>query len=96
MRLATSDDEPWLFQLHESAHRELVEAAYGPWIVEQRHNFFRPLIDEHGVIVAEGRELGTVYPGERARPGSSWLRSIPSPRARASGRRRRAGWWASR
>ena len=35
-RPAVLADEPWLFQLHEDAHRELVEKAYGPWVVEQQ------------------------------------------------------------
>jgi GNAT superfamily N-acetyltransferase len=76
MRRATSDDEPWLFQLHESAHRELVEAAYGPWIAEQQHDFFRPLVDEHDVfvIVAGGRDVGAVYLGER--DGDTWLELV--------------------
>ncbi|NNC13262.1 GNAT family N-acetyltransferase [Planctomonas sp. JC2975] len=76
LRKAVADDEGWLFELHEAAHRELVEAAYGPWVVEQQEEFFRPLVDDHEVfvVVAEGHDVGAVYLGER--DGDTWLELI--------------------
>ncbi|MDQ0576539.1 GNAT family N-acetyltransferase [Agromyces albus] len=75
-RPATPADEAWLFQLHEDAHKDLVEAAYGPWIVAQQHEFFRPLVDDHDVFVLEsdGSDVGAVYLGMR--DGDTWLELI--------------------
>ncbi|WP_157432288.1 hypothetical protein, partial [Agromyces italicus] len=72
-RMATVTDEGWLFQLHEDAHKELVEAAYGPWIVVQQQEFFRPLVDDHDVFILEqdGSAVGAVYLG--IRDEDTWL-----------------------
>lgn len=82
VRTATLDDDLWLFQLHENAHRKLVEAAYGPWSVEQQRDFFRPLVDEHDVfvIVADDADVGAIYLGER--DGDTWLELIEVDPAR--------------
>lgn len=66
-RPATSNDHEWLFELHERAHRELVERAYGPWEDEQQRGFFAPLVDDHDVfILTVGDALvGAVYLGSR-------------------------------
>lgn len=76
MRVATVADEGWLFQLHEDAHRDLVEAAYGPWVTAQQEEFFRPLIDDHEVFVIEqgGVAVGAAYLGIRG--GDTWLELI--------------------
>ena len=42
---ATAAHHEWLYRLHEQAHRELVERAYGPWEEGQQRDFFRPLRD---------------------------------------------------
>jgi GNAT superfamily N-acetyltransferase len=75
-RAAKSEDEAWLFELHEDAHRELVEAAYGPWIREQQLEFFRPLFDDHEVYIIElaGTPVGSLYLGTR--DGDTWLELI--------------------
>lgn len=72
-RQATRADEQWLFCLHESAHRDLVQAAYGPWVTEQQQEFFRALVDDHDVFVvsADRRDVGAVYLGER--DGDTWV-----------------------
>ncbi len=59
LRKAVTGDEGWLFELHEAAHGELVEAAFGPWIIEQQEEFFRPLFEDHEVfvVVVEGRAM---------------------------------------
>ncbi|MBF4636198.1 GNAT family N-acetyltransferase [Agreia pratensis] len=80
------DDETWLFQLHEDAHRALVEAAYGPWVVEQQQEFFRALVDDHRVFIVESdhTKIGAVYLGER--DGDAWLELIEiSPSWQGSG-----------
>jgi GNAT superfamily N-acetyltransferase len=75
-REAVAEDEAWLFQLHEDAHKELIEAAYGPWVPEQQQDFFRPLVDEHEVFVIEsaGVSVGACYLGTRE--GDTWLELI--------------------
>jgi GNAT superfamily N-acetyltransferase len=75
-REAVPTDEAWLFQLHEDAHRELIEAAYGPWVLEQQQDFFRPLLDEHDVFVIEsaGVSVGACYLGTRGE--DTWLELI--------------------
>jgi GNAT superfamily N-acetyltransferase len=75
-RPAVQEDEPWLFQLHEDAHRQLVETAYGPWVVEQQQGFFRALVDDHQVLVIESGDepIGALYLGERE--GDTWLELI--------------------
>jgi GNAT superfamily N-acetyltransferase len=75
-RVAVAQDEEWLFRLHEDAHRELIEAAYGPWVLEQQQQFFRPLVDEHEVFVIEsaGVRVGACYLGTRE--GDTWLELI--------------------
>ncbi|AZL11554.1 MULTISPECIES: GNAT family N-acetyltransferase [Brevibacterium] len=72
-RAATYKDEAWLFQLHEDAHKELVEAAYGPWIAVQQQEFFRPLVEEHEVFVLglDGVDVGALYLGRREE--DTWL-----------------------
>ncbi|WP_022887751.1 GNAT family N-acetyltransferase [Agromyces italicus] len=81
-RMATVTDEGWLFQLHEDAHKELVEAAYGPWIVVQQQEFFRPLVDDHDVFILEqdGSAVGAVYLG--IRDEDTWLELIEVTPAR--------------
>jgi GNAT superfamily N-acetyltransferase len=76
VRPATAADEAWLFALHEDAHRELVETAYGPWEQEQQLEFFRLLVDDHAVSVMEqdGARVGAVYLGSRQ--GDVWLELI--------------------
>lgn len=75
-REATEADEQWLFQLHEDAHRDLVEAAYGPWIVSQQQEFFRPLVDDHEVFVLEedGIAVGSLYLGTQG--DDTWVELI--------------------
>jgi GNAT superfamily N-acetyltransferase len=75
-REAVAQDETWLFQLHEDAHRELIEAAYGPWVLEQQQQFFRPLVDKYEVFVIEsaGVCVGACYLGTRE--GDTWLELI--------------------
>ncbi|WP_353827078.1 GNAT family N-acetyltransferase [Agromyces sp. SYSU T0242] len=82
VRAATTTDATWLFQLHEDAHRDLVEAAYGPWIDAQQREFFRPLIEDHEVFVveAEGAAVGAVYLGRR--DADTWLELIEVTPAR--------------
>lgn len=67
LRPALVTDHEWLYQLHEQAHRELVERAYGPWEVDQQRDFFRPLVDDHEVFVLLDADepVGAVYLGER-------------------------------
>ena len=86
LRQATTADEEWLFGLHEAAHRDLVEAAYGPWVAQQQQEFFRPLVDDHDVfvVVADHRDVGAVYLGERE--GHTWLELIEvAPEYQGSG-----------
>ncbi len=66
-RPALPDDYEWLFRLHEAAHRELVERAYGPWGEQQQRDFFRPVVAAHDVFVLEaaGTPVGAVYLGTR-------------------------------
>ena len=67
LRLAVETDHEWLYRLHEQAHRELVERAYGPWEEGQQRDFFRPLIDDHDVFILVDAEepVGAVYLAER-------------------------------
>lgn len=81
-RAATSEDEAWLFQLHEDAHKELVEAAYGPWVAAQQQEFFGPLVKSHDVFVleSEGFEVGALYLGRRQE--DTWLELVEVAPAR--------------
>lgn len=76
VRPAVAGDRDWLFEMHEQAHRELVERAYGPWDDEQQRGFFGPLLDDHDVfIVSDGdQQVGAVYLGER--DGDLWLELV--------------------
>ena len=76
MRQATSTDHSWLFELHESAHRALVEKAYGPWDHEQQIGFFASLVSEHDIQIleADGKSVGAVYLGTRDQ--DTWLELI--------------------
>jgi len=76
LRSAVPEDRPWLFQLHEDAHRDLVEQAYGPWDVEQQLQFFQPLMEDHAVFIVElgGSPVGAVYLGSR--DNDLWLELI--------------------
>lgn len=67
LRPALEADHEWLYQLHEQAHRELVERAYGPWEEGQQRGFFRPLVNDHEVfvLVDVNEPVGAVYLGER-------------------------------
>lgn len=75
-RLATQKDHQWLYELHEQAHKELVERAYGPWKQEQQRAFFVPLVNDHEVFIfSDGdRQVGAVYLGER--DGDVWLELV--------------------
>jgi GNAT superfamily N-acetyltransferase len=75
-RPATDDDRDWLFDLHERAHRELVERAYGPWDEDRQRGFFVALVNEHDVFVfSDGdQDVGAVYLGER--DGDMWLELV--------------------
>jgi GNAT superfamily N-acetyltransferase len=76
VRPATSNDHDWLYELHEGAHRELVERAYGPWEEEQQRGFFAALVGEHDVfILTVGKaQVGAVYLGSR--DGDVWLELV--------------------
>jgi ribosomal protein S18 acetylase RimI-like enzyme len=73
---ATAADHEWLYRLHEQAHRELVERAYGPWEEGQQRDFFRPLVDDHEVhlITADQERVGAVYLGTRGE--DVWLELV--------------------
>lgn len=73
---ASSGDREWLYALHASAHRDLVERAYGPWEEEQQRVFFAPLVDDHEVFVLTVGQLriGAVYLGSR--DGDVWLELV--------------------
>ncbi|WP_165372738.1 GNAT family N-acetyltransferase [Pengzhenrongella frigida] len=73
LRASTDADRDWLSVLHEQAHRDLVERAYGPWIAAQQREFFAALVDEHTVFVLthDSEPVGAVYLGER--DGDLWL-----------------------
>ena len=75
-RSATGDDESWLFELHEDAHKELVEAAYGPWKRAQQLEFFRLLVEDHAAYVVEqdGARVGAIYLSSRE--SDVWLELI--------------------
>lgn len=75
-RPAATGDEEWLYALHEAAHRDLVERAYGPWVEAEQRAFFRALVDGHDVFVATraGRDVGAVY--LRDRTDDVWLELI--------------------
>ena len=76
LRTATSSDQAWQFQLHEDAHRALVEAAYGPWDEEQQLQFFLALVHAHNsyIIECDGGAVGAVYLGLRNQ--DQWLELI--------------------
>ena len=76
VRASDSNDLDWLYDLHEAAHRELVEQAYGPWAEAQQREFFAPLVDDHEVFVLEreGRRVGAAYLG--LRDGDTWLELV--------------------
>lgn len=76
IRTALAADHEWLYELHETAHRELVEQAYGPWDAVQQREFFRSLVEGHDVYVIEedGYPVGAVYLGVRER--DAWLELI--------------------
>ncbi|WP_326604319.1 GNAT family N-acetyltransferase [Streptomyces sp. NBC_01800] len=76
IRLATQEDHQWLYQLHEHAHKELVERAYGPWMQDQQRAFFVPLVNDHEVFIfSDGAlDVGAVYLGER--DGDVWLELV--------------------
>ena len=76
VRPATAADHDWLYALHDQAHRELVERAYGPWDDEQQRGFFVPLVEDHDVFVLTVDEsaVGAVYLGSR--DGDLWLELV--------------------
>ncbi|MFH8739199.1 MULTISPECIES: GNAT family N-acetyltransferase [unclassified Streptomyces] len=76
VRLATEEDHQWLFKLHEQAHMELVERAYGPWNQDQQRAFFAPVVKDHEVFIfSDGdRQVGAMYLGER--DGEMWLELV--------------------
>ena len=76
IRAALNTDHEWLFELHETAHRELVEQAYGPWDAVQQRGFFQSLVEGHDCYVMEeaGYPVGAVYLG--VREGDTWLELI--------------------
>ncbi|MFJ1560711.1 GNAT family N-acetyltransferase [Streptomyces mirabilis] len=76
VRLATQEDHQWLYELHEQAHQELVEKAYGPWKQDQQRAFFAPLVNDHEVFIFSNgdRQVGAVYLGER--DGDVWLELV--------------------
>jgi len=63
VRTAGRADRGWLYELHEQAHRSLVERAYGPWHDEQQQGFFQALVDENEVYILERDQqpVGAVY-----------------------------------
>ena len=73
---ATAADHEWLYRLHEQAHRDLVERAYGPWEENQQRDFFRPLVEDHEVhLITTGEQrIGAVYLGTR--DDDVWLELI--------------------
>jgi len=76
VRPVTNEDRDWLFNLHEQAHRELVERAYGPWEAEQQRGFFDPVVNDHDVFILSNgvQKVGAVYIGER--DGDVWLELV--------------------
>lgn len=76
VRSALSSDHEWLYDLHVSAHRDLVERAYGPWEEEQQRGFFTPLVDDHEVFILSvgSSPVGAVYLGSR--DGDVWLELV--------------------
>ena len=76
VRPASAGDHEWLYDLHERAHRDLVERAYGPWEDEQQRGFFAPLVDDHEVFVltVDQSAVGAVYLGSR--DGDVWLELV--------------------
>ncbi|GAA4356060.1 GNAT family N-acetyltransferase [Angustibacter luteus] len=75
-RPCTPSDHEWLFQLHDAAHRDLVERAYGPWEDGQQRAFFTPLLDEFDVFLFEheGVPVASVYLGDR--DGDVWIELV--------------------
>ena len=91
IRPATPDDHAWLYDLHEKAHRELVERAYGPWAEAQQREFFAPLVNDHEVFILSDGDtpVGAVYQGTR--DGDVWLELVEvSPEFQGRGYGRRA------
>jgi GNAT superfamily N-acetyltransferase len=87
-RPATPSDEGWLFDLHDAAHRGLVERAYGPWDDVQQRDFFAPLLTEFEVLVFEnnGVPVASLFLGER--DGDVWIELVevePSLQGRGVG-----------
>lgn len=85
-RSTTDADESWLFELHENAHKELVEAAYGTWERAQQLAFFHPLVEDHAVYVMEqdGARVGAIYLGSRE--SDVWLELVEvSPEYQSQG-----------
>ena len=76
VRPARRADHGWLYDLHEQAHRSLVERAYGPWYDEQQQGFFRALVDENDVYVLERDQqpVGALYLLDR--PDDLWLELV--------------------
>ncbi|MFF2431616.1 GNAT family N-acetyltransferase [Streptomyces mirabilis] len=76
VRRATEEDHQWLYELHEQAHRALVERAYGPWKEDQQRAFFAPLVNDHEVFICSDgdRQVGAVYLG--GRDGDVWLELV--------------------
>jgi len=76
VRPSDSNDLDWLYDLHEEAHRDLVEQAYGPWKEAQQREFFAPLVAEHDVFVLEreGQRVGAAYLG--LRDVDTWLELV--------------------
>lgn len=94
IRPATTDDHAWLYDLHENAHRELVERAYGPWEEAQQREFFAPLVNDHEVFILSDGDtpVGAVYLGSR--DGEVWLELVEvSPEFQGRGYGRSALRW---
>ncbi len=73
-RPATLRDDEWLFMLHKAAHRDLVEAAYGPWEdLEQRSVLFPQRIAAFDVTILErdGEAVASTYLG--VQDSDCWL-----------------------
>lgn len=75
-----------MYDLHDAAHRELVEQAYGPWEEAQQREFFAPLVGDHDVFVLEqgSARVGAVYLGHI--DGDTWLELVEiDPAAQGQG-----------
>ena len=94
IRPATTDDHAWLYDLHENAHRELVERAYGRWEEAEQREFFAPLVNDHEVFILSDGDtpVGAVYLGSR--DGEVWLELVEvSPELQGRGYGRSALRW---